>query len=111
MVKVCMIVHQCYRRDGRVRRYAEALADVGAQVDVLSLKDENQAHTEKWGAIRVHSIPIRRGYGKRVSYLIEYVVAAIAFTIRLLALYAKNRYQVIHVHNMPDFLVLTAQYA
>jgi glycosyltransferase involved in cell wall biosynthesis len=108
MIKVCMIVHQYYYRDARVRRYAEALADAGAQVDVLCLRDQNQPFTERRDEVRVFTIPLSRGYRKRGSHLLEYGMAFILFVARLLALYVRNRYQVIHVHNMPDFLALTA---
>jgi len=42
------------------------------------------------------------------NYVFEYGVSFLLFTIRLLALFARNRYQIIHVHNMPDFLIFTA---
>ena len=38
-----MIVHQYYHRHARVRRYAEALADAGVQVDVLCARDDVDA--------------------------------------------------------------------
>jgi glycosyltransferase involved in cell wall biosynthesis len=108
MIKVCMIVHQYYYRDPRVRRYAEALANAGAQVDVLCPRDQNQSSSEQRDGVRIFTIPLNRGYRGRGSYLLEYGAAFIIFAVRLLALYIKNRYQVIHVHNMPDFLAFTA---
>jgi glycosyltransferase involved in cell wall biosynthesis len=108
MIKVCMIVHHYYFRDARVRHYAEALADAGVQVDVLCLRHQNQSPTERRDGVRVVTIPLGRGYRGHGSYLLEYGVAFILFAAQLLALYIKHRYQVIHVHNMPDFLVFTA---
>jgi glycosyltransferase involved in cell wall biosynthesis len=103
-----MVVHQYYHCDQRVRCYAEALAAAGIQVDVLCPRDQNQSFTEQGDGIRVFTIPISRGYRGRGGYLLEYGMALILFTARLLALYIKNRYQVIHVHNMPDCLIFTA---
>jgi len=108
MIKVCMIVHQYYYRDPRVQRYAEALADAGAQVDVLCPQDQNRSFAKQRNRVRVFTIPLSRGYRGRGSYPLEYGAAFIFYTARLLALYIKNRYQVLHVHNMPDFLVFTA---
>jgi len=108
MINVCMIVHQYYYRDPRVRRYAEALADAGARVDVLCPRDPSQSFTRKRSGIRVFAIPINRGYGGRWSYVLEYGLALILFTARMLALSARNRYQVIHVHSPPDILMFAA---
>jgi len=103
-----MVVHKYYFRDTRVRRYAEALAGTGAQVDVLSLHGETETPPEQKEGIRVYAIPLHRGYEGRGNYLLEYGAAFVLFTVFLLVLYIKNRYQIIHVHNMPDFLVFTA---
>jgi glycosyltransferase involved in cell wall biosynthesis len=105
MIKICMIVHQYYYRDPRVRRYAEALADLGVKVDIICPRDPDQPPTSQRDAIRVVSIPLSRGYRQRGNYLFEYALAFVLFTIWLLGLYLKNRYQVIHVNNVPDFLV------
>jgi len=108
MIKVCMVVHQYYYSDGRVRRYADALADVGAQVDVLCLRDVNYPYSGQRDGVRIFSIPVSRSRGSRGSYLVEYAKALTLFSARLLKLFARNRYHVVHVHNMPDFLVFAA---
>ncbi|NLG52303.1 MAG: glycosyltransferase family 4 protein [Chloroflexi bacterium] len=108
MIKVCMVVHQYYDRDSRVRRYAESLASAGARVDVLSLREPGQRPVEERDGVRILSIPIGRRYKTRASYVMEYGRAFILFGIRLLELYARNRYHVIHINNMPDFLTFTA---
>lgn len=103
-----MIVHQYYYRDTRVRRYADALADAGAQVDVICVRPPSQLSMNHNSNVRVFTIPLGRGYGSRGSYLLEYGLAFLLFTAWLLALHMKHRYQVIHIHNMPDFLIFTA---
>lgn len=109
MNKICMVVHQNYYADGRVRRYAESLAEAGAQVDVLCVRNDKVTSGEsRQQGIRVITIPVGRGYKNRLSYIFEYALAFILFTFYLLALHLKNRYDVIHVHNMPDFLIFTA---
>jgi glycosyltransferase involved in cell wall biosynthesis len=107
-LKVAMIVHQYYYYDGRVRFYAEALAEAGARVDVLCVRAETRPAAPPPQGLRVFTIPVSRAYRGPGSYLLEYGLALIFYTIRLLALYARNRYQVIHVHNMPDFLIFAA---
>ncbi len=107
-LKVAMIVHQYYYYDGRVRFYAEALADAGARVDVLCVRAETRPAAPPPEGLRVFTIPVSRAYRGPGSYLVEYGLALIFYTMRLLALYARNRYQVVHVHNMPDFLIFAA---
>lgn len=43
-----------------------------------------------------------------LGLLFEYVLSMIFYSVWLLALYLRNRYNVIHIHNMPDFLVFAA---
>ncbi|MEP0764058.1 MAG: glycosyltransferase family 4 protein [Chloroflexota bacterium] len=107
-LKVAMIVHQYYYYDGRVRSYAETLAEAGARVDVLCVSARTRPAAPPPEGLRVFTIPVSRAYSGPGSYVVEYALALIFYTIRLLALYARNRYQVIHVHNMPDFLIFAA---
>jgi glycosyltransferase involved in cell wall biosynthesis len=108
-LKICMVVHQDYYRDGRVRRYSESLADAGAQVDVLALRPpQPPASGAAHAGVNVFTIPLGRGYSGRGSYLVEYGVALLLFSIWLLGLYIRRRHQIIHVHNMPDFLIFSA---
>jgi glycosyltransferase involved in cell wall biosynthesis len=107
-IRVCVLVHQYYHRHARVRRYAEALADAGAQVDVLCVRDPNHPFAGQRNGVRILTIPVGRGYRELGSYLFEYGAAFVLFSARLLMLHIKNRYQVIQVHNMPDFMIFTA---
>jgi hypothetical protein len=106
-VKVCG-VHQDYFSDGRVRRYAESLLDARAHVDVVCIKGDTRREHSPATNLRVYTIPLRRAYGGQSSYLVEYGVALILYTIWLLWLHIRHRYHVIHVHNMPDFLIFAA---
>lgn len=108
MTRVCSIVHQNYYRDTRVRRYAEALAGADVAVDVLCVRGKRSVEAEQMYNIRVFTIPIGRKYGGSASYFIEYGLALILYTIWLLALHIRHPYQIIHVHNMPDFLIFAA---
>ncbi|MDQ4076989.1 MAG: glycosyltransferase family 4 protein [Chloroflexota bacterium] len=89
-----------------MRRYVDALVGAGARVDVLCLRE--RVSVEPRDGVRIFTIPL--GYDRRSEgrFLLEYGVALLLFTVRLLALYVKNRYHLIQVHNIPDFLVFTA---
>lgn len=109
MIKICMIVHKNYYYDVRVRRYVESLVKTGASVDVIcSAPHYLDAVFEAHDQIRVYSIPIRHVNKSRIRYILEYLFSFIWYFIRLSLLHIQNRYQVIHVHNMPDFLIFSA---
>lgn len=108
MLKICMVVHQYYYRDTRVKRYAEALVEAGAAVDVLCLRDPQRPSVAIEHGVRLFTIPIRRSAVRLAGYLLEYTAALFLFSMRLVRLYFSNRYHAIHVHNMPDFLIFSA---
>src|SRR5690349_12077558 len=108
MISVCMLVHQDYYRDDRVQRYAEALVLAGVQVEVLCLPSLAEPSRALPPGVQVFTIPLRRSGQRPALYFLEYGAALILFTILLLRRCLRQRYAVIHVHNMPDFLVFAA---
>jgi glycosyltransferase involved in cell wall biosynthesis len=103
-----MVVYSYYQTDGRVRSYAQSLASAGVPVDVLCLRHPGEAPSAQTNGVRVITIPVSRKGGNQTSYGFEYALALVLFSLRLVQLYIRNRYQVIHTHNMPDFLILTS---
>ena len=109
--RIGMIVYSVYRRDNRVIRYAEALAGRGDTVEVISLKkNPSDPAAEKVGSVQVYRI--RGRYTKNQRHQGEYLLPILWFgaaaTARLAWRHLWNRYDLIHVHNMPDFLVFAA---
>jgi glycosyltransferase involved in cell wall biosynthesis/peptidoglycan/xylan/chitin deacetylase (PgdA/CDA1 family) len=108
--KVCMIAYTEYEFDGRVRRYAETLARRGDVVDVISLcaAPVGEAAT-KLNGVTIHSL-FRRDYNESSPW--TYVFRHLRFLVRASAtvsrLHARNHYDVVHIHNIPDFLVFAA---
>ncbi|MFY9342331.1 MAG: glycosyltransferase family 4 protein [Planctomycetota bacterium] len=103
---VCMVVHAYYEGDARVRRYAESLAALGHRVEVLALRAPDKPKAETLRGVQVERLPLSRRRGGTLRYLFEYVwftlLCAWVLTRRC------RRYDVVHVHNMPDFLVWAA---
>jgi len=109
--RVGMIVYSVYRRDNRVIRYAEALAGRGDTVEVISLKQNpNDPASEKVGSVQVYRV--RGRYAKNQRHQGEYLLPILWFgavaTARLAWRHFRHRYDLIHIHNMPDFLVFAA---
>jgi glycosyltransferase involved in cell wall biosynthesis len=108
MKKICMVVYHYYYRDSRLRRYAEGLAGAGVPVDVLCLREQGQPPAGQIDHLRLYTVPAIRSSGGVGRFALAYALALITFSVWLLALHVRRRYQVIHVHNMPDSLVLCA---
>jgi glycosyltransferase involved in cell wall biosynthesis len=105
-LRVCMVVHAYYEGDARVRRYAESLVQGGHQVDVLALRAPGAAKHEVLAGVRIDRLPLARRRGGVVRYAFEYLWFTLLCTFVLLR--RCRRYDAVHVHNMPDFLVVAA---
>ncbi len=106
----CMVVHAYYPlAETRVERQAMALLDRDIEVDVICLGGSNGAAPDVVNGVRVYRLPTRRHTsGGLILQLFEYLVFfALAF-VRLTGLHRKRRYDVVQVHNLPDFLVFVA---
>ncbi len=105
-----MIVQKNYYQDTRVRRYVESLVKTDASVDVICPPQDQDfdAVFEPQAQIRVYSIPIHHVDKSQIGYILEYLFSFVWYFIRLSILHIRNRYEVIHVHNMPDFLIFSA---
>jgi glycosyltransferase involved in cell wall biosynthesis len=108
-MKICMVVYSFYELDTRVMQYANALNGRGDQVDVLAVGLPGQKKHEVIHGVDVFRIQTRRFNERtRFSYLWRLVRFLIVSGAVLSWKHAKNRYDLIHVHNLPDFLVFSA---
>ncbi|MDE3098012.1 MAG: glycosyltransferase [Verrucomicrobiota bacterium] len=109
--RICMVTHSFYESDGRVLRYAEALARRGDEVEVFALRQSPELpKTALVNGVRLVRLQDRFGKNERSqsSFLLPLlrflVVASAWLTLR----HARRRYDLVHVHNLPDFLVFAA---
>ena len=109
-----MLAHTYYLRDPRVRREAEALAANGFEVHVVCLSEkkrngsEFEPHLSTVNGVRIHRLPVTRRRGNSLRYFYEYLLVGVLGALRLARLHFQARLGVVHVHNMPDILVLAA---
>ena len=106
--RILMITHSVYVRDTRVRRYAEPLADEGHYVDVISLASEDGGPQSNHPNITVYALPMTRTRREGWSHVLGWMYAAFMMFVYCSRLDLRHRYDLIHVHNMPDFLVFAA---
>jgi glycosyltransferase involved in cell wall biosynthesis len=111
-MKVCMVAYAFYEQDNRVRRYAEALAKRGDFVEAVSLRREGLPAYEVISGVHVHRIQPRlineKGKFTHVSRLMQFFFRSMAFLTKS---HLKEKYDLIHVHSVPDFEVFAALFA
>ena len=106
--KIAMVVYSTYPADSRVRREAEALVDFGCAVDIYCLSNNGDTPQEIVNGVTIYrSRLIKRPRGKLMlgCYHTLFLVETL---IKLSLQHLKKRYRVIHIHNVPDILVLSA---
>ena len=109
--RICMVSYSFYKTDNRVNRYSEALAERGDTVDVLGLKRHvQQADVERVGLVNVHNIQSRfkKNEKSRSGYLLPLIRFWLTASAQLVRKHFLHRYDVIHIHNIPDFLAFAA---
>jgi glycosyltransferase involved in cell wall biosynthesis len=105
-----MLVYSFYESDNRVMRYARALVERGDEVDVIALSSgDDQPRFEVLDKVNVHRIQRRdRNEKGKFSYLYRLLKFCLKSSFCLSRLHLKRKYDLVHVHNVPDFLVFSA---
>jgi glycosyltransferase involved in cell wall biosynthesis/peptidoglycan/xylan/chitin deacetylase (PgdA/CDA1 family) len=110
--RICMLAYTQYEHDNRVRRYAEALAKRGDTVEVIALTTPSMVQgRQTLSGVDVYGIQVR-DHKERHSW--QYAWRLVRFLFKSATFLARRhrrvRYDLIHVHNMPDILVFAAWY-
>lgn len=105
-----MLVYSFYESDNRVLRYARALVERGDEVDVIALaSSEEQPRFEVLDKVNVYRIQRRaRNEKGKFSYLYRLLKFCVKSFAHLSRLHLERKYDLVHVHNVPDFLVFSA---
>ena len=107
--RVAVVVFSHYPSDPRPRRAAEVLAQLGMNVEVLCLvQDTREPRREIYHGVGIRRISLRRRRGGKFSYVFQYSSFLLISFVVLAFRSLRRRYDLIHVHNMPDILVFAA---
>lgn len=108
--RICMVAYTNYITDARVRREAETLASLpGYSVTVLALTEGDSPRTYLHEGAEVRELGIRKYRGKsNVRYFLSYLGFMFRAFSAINRLLLKDPPDVIHVHNMPNFIVFSA---
>ena len=106
-----MVSYSFYESDNRVRRYAETLVKLGYSVDAVALNRGGLPKDEMISGVRLFRVQRRT---KDEKGKLDYFGKMLGFFVRTSVFLAREqwrqRYDVIHVHSLPDFEVFAALY-
>jgi glycosyltransferase involved in cell wall biosynthesis len=109
MQRACMLAYTFYENDGRVMRYAEALAQEGVLVDAIVLGRPGQPREAFVNGVRVLRIQQREKNERgKLTYLWRIVQFLFRSMFEVNRQHGRQRYDLVHVHSVPDFEVFAA---
>lgn len=104
-----MIAYTHYATDARVMKESQSASRAGFEVDFISLcRPGEKSGWETMDSVRVYRTSQKRYRG---SNTFRYYLSYLMFFVRCFVLgtffYVKKGYRIVHVNNMPDFLVFS----
>jgi glycosyltransferase involved in cell wall biosynthesis len=110
--RAAVIVFSFYPSDVRVMRSAEAMSRSGMDVDLLCLQQHpDEPRREHVNGVQVSRLALKKRRGGKLGYAYQYLAFLLLSFCWLSRRHLTCRYQVVHIHNMPDFLVFAAAFA
>ena len=108
-MNVCMLSYSIYDFDNRVMRYAETLASRGDSVDVIALRRGGDPRSGTVEGVNVFRIQERSTpESGQLAYMLRVLLFFVRATFFLSRKQLSRRYQVVHVHSVPDCMVFAA---
>lgn len=106
--RMAVVSFSTFPGDPRPRRAAETFVHAGMNVEVICLMDEGSSRLDTFKGIKIDRIAIKHDRGSKFNYIFRYCLFILIAFAKLAARSLRRRYQVVHIHNMPDVLVLAA---
>jgi glycosyltransferase involved in cell wall biosynthesis len=109
-MNTCTVAYGFYETDFRVKRYAEALVAPGSRTDAIALQTGDKKKIEIINGVKLYRIQKRDfdEQGGPFDYLVKMGIFFIKTSAILLFNHVRYHYDIIMVHNVPDFFVFTA---
>jgi len=108
-MKICMLAYSFYETDARIKQYANALVARGDSVDVIALRQADQPKHSVINGVNVFRVQTRtineRTPFSYLARILRFLLVSAAFMARR---HMSEKYSLIHVHSVPDFLVFAA---
>ena len=104
-VRIAMIANTRYESDARVSRAARALAERAHHVDVFAVSAGQSTTSVNEQFLQLRSLRLRQRRAAVTRYVFEYGLFFAWSAALVSLLHMRRRYDVVYVHNMPNFLV------
>jgi glycosyltransferase involved in cell wall biosynthesis len=104
-MKVCMLAYAHYINDARIKSYVRTLESQGHLVDVIALRAEGESAIEVRPSGTVFRVMHKYQGARAVMYLCSYLAFFLKSALLLARRSFGQRYELVHVHNMPNALV------
>jgi glycosyltransferase involved in cell wall biosynthesis len=104
-----MVAYSFYESDSRIIQYARTLTRRGDSVDIIALAHDGAPPVEVIDGVNVYRVQ-QREINERAAF--SYLFRILRFLLVAMAVmtwkHLRKRYQLVHVHSVPDFLVIAA---
>ena len=107
--RAAVLLFSYYPADPRPLRAAETLAAEGVTIDLFCLQQSPaDPKREKINGVNVFRVALSRQRGGKTRYMRQYAAFIASAFVALARRSLRQRYDLVHVHNMPDALVFSA---
>lgn len=107
-MNVCMLACAHYRNDARIKNYVRTLEGHGHRVDVIALRSDGESAVDERPAGTTFRIMGKYQGQSSLMYAWFYLIFFLKSSVLLIRRSLRHRYDVVHVHNMPNALVFAA---
>jgi glycosyltransferase involved in cell wall biosynthesis len=106
--RMAVVMFSTFPDDPRPRRAAETFVSAGMNVDVICLRGGESLNRETFGGIEIDRVAVNHSRGSKLNYMFQYGLFILVAFSKLATRSLRKRYDIVHIHNMPDILVLAA---
>ena len=107
-MKVCMLAYAHYISDARIKSYVRILEKEGHRVDLIVLRAKGEPAAEERPAGSIFHVMTKYQGQSTLTYVWSYLAFFLRASLLLAQRFLQHRYDVVHVHNMPNALVFAA---
>ncbi len=107
--RLCIVRHRYFPGDPRMENQLRAALENGFEAAVVCMRGAGEAWYSNVDGIDVYRLPaLERKRAGKLRYMLEYLTFCLAAAFFLAALHLRRKQHIIHVQNLPDFLILSA---
>ncbi len=107
---ILMIAQTNFNYDTRIIRYITTLKENDFKVSVICLRYNHQAKYEEMFGVKVYRIMNSFSHDSIISYLFYSFIFLLKSFLKCIRLAIKENFSLLHIHNMPDYLVFAGTF-